>query len=423
MKRLLWLCAGTLLWAACQKKDDPSLSGPTSEPGFTYAVNQVPGGDTLPYVNKVAFTNTSTDAFSYYWDFGDATTSVDANPVKQYALAGVYDVKLTSIGKGGNKTILQRVSIGSSCDYAPFSALTGCNSRKWQMSPASDAITIFNTDGSVAYSGSPANCQSDDVYTFFADGTMGYDAKGQTFVANEGPNPYSCQGAQQNAPGFYMLKNEGGNPKIVLKGGIGRNPFLGSTDSVVGNTYEILTVTDASLKIQGILAATSQKIQLTFLNGFDINTIKLFLTGGSRRTWRLDSTAGANAVTAGLEANPGQYYSGGPLASCQKDDWYTFTMSDSVYANLNGEALQPSQGFICNTEPNQANKMTFSAVQGSVAGLAQISLQSGNAAQWIGIKDRAPENVYRIIAIDNDHLELRSGNGSATVHELKLVRK
>lgn len=418
MKRLLWLCAGTLLWAACEKKDDPSLSGPTSEPGFTYVVNQVPGGDTLPYVNKVAFTNASTDAFAYYWDFGDATTSVDANPVKQYAQAGVYDVKLTSIGKGGNKTVLQRISIGSSCDFAPYASLTGCNSRKWQMSPASDAITILNADGSVFSSVSPANCQTDDVYTFFADGSLGYDAKGQTYIGR------SCQPAQQNASKFFLLKNEGGNPKIVLKsGGIGRNPFLGVTDSVVANTYEVLSVSDASLKVQGILASTGQKIQLTFLNGFDINTIKLYLTGGSRRTWRLDSTAGANAVTAGLEANPGQYYSGGPLASCQKDDWYTFTMSDSVYVNVNGEALQPAQGFVCNGEPNQANRMTFGAVQGSVAGLAQISLQANNPLQWLGIKDRAAENVYRIIAIDNDHLELRSGNGSATVHELKLVRK
>ena len=423
MKNILLLLLALSFLAAC-KKDDPSLTGTASEPGFSFQVTRFPGGDTLPFQSRVVFKNTSTDAFAYSWNFGDATNSVEANPTKVYSEAKVYEVTLTSVGKAGNKTLLQRVSIEGSCDYAPFSAVTGCATRSWQLSPVSDAISILSADGATTlYSGSPATCQGDDVYTFFSNGSFNYNSKGQTFVANEGPSPYSCQAPVQNAKRFYMIKNPAGNARIVLDGsGVGRNPFFGTTDIVVGNSYEVLSADEASMQIQGVLE-NGQLLRLKFINGFDINTLKLFLTGGSRRTWRLDSTTGANTVTAGLEANPSQYFAGGPLAACQPDDWYTFTQNDSLYVNCNGSTLIPAEGFTCGADKSFNSRYTFGNVVGSVVGLAQISLAANNPNQWIGIYDRAPENVYRIMSINNDRMLLRSGNGSATIHEIKLVRK
>lgn len=47
----------------------------------------------------VTFTNTSTDSdgdiASYFWEFGDGSTSTEANPIYAYSEAGVYDVTLT----------------------------------------------------------------------------------------------------------------------------------------------------------------------------------------------------------------------------------------------------------------------------------------------------------------------------------------
>lgn len=55
---------------------------------------------------EVTFTNTSDDFDSVFWDFGDANTSTDVNPVHIYVADGVYDVSLTvtKCGKSSTKT-------------------------------------------------------------------------------------------------------------------------------------------------------------------------------------------------------------------------------------------------------------------------------------------------------------------------------
>ncbi|MEZ4796594.1 MAG: M14 family zinc carboxypeptidase [Flavobacteriaceae bacterium] len=77
---------------------DPS---PTAD--FTYVVNPANNGE-------VTFTNTSADATSYAWDFGDASgTSTDTNPVYTFASTGVYNVELTSTNAecGDDITVIQ----------------------------------------------------------------------------------------------------------------------------------------------------------------------------------------------------------------------------------------------------------------------------------------------------------------------------
>lgn len=50
---------------------------------------------------EVTFTNKSTNAKTYSWDFGDGSNSSEENPVHTYAEYGVYTVKLTATGDGG----------------------------------------------------------------------------------------------------------------------------------------------------------------------------------------------------------------------------------------------------------------------------------------------------------------------------------
>ena len=61
----------------------------------------------------VAFTNTSTLADSFAWDFGDGHTSTDRSPVHAYAANGTYTVTLAVSGVGGNDTKQIQLSVSS----------------------------------------------------------------------------------------------------------------------------------------------------------------------------------------------------------------------------------------------------------------------------------------------------------------------
>ncbi|RYY25966.1 MAG: PKD domain-containing protein, partial [Sphingobacteriaceae bacterium] len=58
----------------------------------------IPGTGAVPLT--VSFTNQSTNADSYLWDFGDGTTSTQANPQHLYTKKGSFTVKLTATNKG-----------------------------------------------------------------------------------------------------------------------------------------------------------------------------------------------------------------------------------------------------------------------------------------------------------------------------------
>ncbi len=53
----------------------------------------------------VSFTNLSSGATDYSWDFGDTSTSTNANPTNTYANVGSYTVSLTAVGPGGTNTV------------------------------------------------------------------------------------------------------------------------------------------------------------------------------------------------------------------------------------------------------------------------------------------------------------------------------
>lgn len=70
------------------------------------AFTMSPHGDYTWY-----FTDASTGANSYLWDFGDGTTSTEASPSHTYAGNGQYNVCLTITGNCGSATSCQTISI------------------------------------------------------------------------------------------------------------------------------------------------------------------------------------------------------------------------------------------------------------------------------------------------------------------------
>ena len=61
----------------------------------------------------MTFTNTSTAAKSYSWDFGDGNTSGQAAPVHTYSAQGKYTVKFTAGSDCFSETITDTITIGS----------------------------------------------------------------------------------------------------------------------------------------------------------------------------------------------------------------------------------------------------------------------------------------------------------------------
>ena len=60
------------------------------------------------------FTNTSTDATSYTWNFGDGSTSSDANPAAHtYVYKGQYLVSLTATSTAGSNTTTKEIFVGA----------------------------------------------------------------------------------------------------------------------------------------------------------------------------------------------------------------------------------------------------------------------------------------------------------------------
>jgi PKD repeat protein len=60
---------------------------------------------------SVVLTNTSTDATSYLWNFGDGTISNEANPIHNYGTTGTYPITLVVTNACGTNTLEQTVVI------------------------------------------------------------------------------------------------------------------------------------------------------------------------------------------------------------------------------------------------------------------------------------------------------------------------
>lgn len=83
--KYLILLSSILILSSCAK--------PLARFTYTSSDNEAP--------SKVKFENTSEKSESYFWDFGDGTTSEEVNPEHKYFLSGNYTITLKA--KKGNK--------------------------------------------------------------------------------------------------------------------------------------------------------------------------------------------------------------------------------------------------------------------------------------------------------------------------------
>lgn len=121
---LLLLLAVSVLIVSC-KKDDPDPTVETPVASFQF---QISATNFL----EVTFTNFSQNATAYSWDFGDASTSTEQNPVHAYAAAGTYTVELTA-SNAANQTSKFSASIIITDPNAALALLAGTDSKTWRL--------------------------------------------------------------------------------------------------------------------------------------------------------------------------------------------------------------------------------------------------------------------------------------------------
>ncbi len=112
-----------------------NAAGNDTEAKFSYiTIEDVPsvGFSMMQDGSTAAFTNASSGASSYLWDFGDGNSSNDANPMHMYADNGTYTITLIASNNCGSTNSSQEITIDNSSSAqlpnADFSASvqSGC---------------------------------------------------------------------------------------------------------------------------------------------------------------------------------------------------------------------------------------------------------------------------------------------------------
>ena len=168
--------------------DEPPLPGAPPTVSFTHDING----------NEVTFTNTSIDADSYNWDFGDGNTSTDEHPVHTYANDGNYTVKLTAMNANGSNEATASVIISTMSMFS-IDALNGGGSKTWKLNPEAGALAVGPTKGSSDWWANTLDdvttraCTFDDTYTFDNAGNFSYNTNGDVWAeAYMGVMPDGC---------------------------------------------------------------------------------------------------------------------------------------------------------------------------------------------------------------------------------------
>ncbi|MEL6559594.1 MAG: PKD domain-containing protein [Bacteroidota bacterium] len=147
---------------------------------------------------NVQFTNLSTNAINYDWDFGDGSTSDEESPLHIYLAQGNYEVTLTASVGDQSESITKTVEVTSVSFLATLAAAAG---KTWTLAEVAGSVKVGPNPGSGDWWGGPSledvtggrSCQQDDEFTFFLDGRYAYNSQGSTLYDDYIPgNDASC---------------------------------------------------------------------------------------------------------------------------------------------------------------------------------------------------------------------------------------
>ena len=179
--------------------------------------------------NTVTFTNTSNNATSASWDFGDGNFSTEYSPVHTYAADGDYTVTLTV---SDDNFATDETSAIISISSAVFTAadLSSAEGKVWRLDGEASYI-VGPAQGSGEWWGGPnaadvveRYCQMDDEFIFYDDGTFVYETQGDVWAES------------------YM----GGNNECLT------DESLAAPFDVFGTGTHAFTATDTEITVNGL---------------------------------------------------------------------------------------------------------------------------------------------------------------------------
>ena len=320
--------------------DTSSLENPVvvyNAPGqynVTLIASNPAGADTVVFVNYiqvgsvpvasfssatngtvVSFTNSSTDATSYSWDFGDNSGSSETNPVHTYAADGVYTVTLSATNSCGTVTSTQTVTV-TTAPSANFTAgnTSGCGPLQ---------VTFENTSSENATSwfwtfegGEPATSTEENptvIYlnpgsydvTLIATGAGGSDTLTRTdyvtvqgaptggFTSTQVQNTVSFTNTSADATSYTWTFGDGNvstdaNPTHTYAADGVYTVVLAATNSCgttfVEQTVTIITVPVAAFTFNGAIGCSPFLVQFDNTSSDNATSIEWTFEGGTPAT-------------------------------------------------------------------------------------------------------------------------------------------
>ena len=178
----LFLFLAVIMGFSSCKKDAPI---PQPSAAFTFVVD-APS-------KTVTFTNSSVNATSYSWAFGDGLTSTDLAPSHKYAQGGKYAVKLSAVGAIGSTTSekVDTVTVPLPVNYVKGGTFETGDSKYWTVlhEPQKDAdgnlANVKYQFGYTAYK--PTNGTGGSLYIFPTNTDIAHPSEeGTLFTQNLG---------------------------------------------------------------------------------------------------------------------------------------------------------------------------------------------------------------------------------------------
>ena len=118
---------------------------------------------------SVVFTDASTDATGWSWDFGDGNSSTSQSPTHTYAMPGTYNVCLTATGNCGGDTYCETVQVD--CNHPvptiqPTVSTTNPREVSFTLNPAPPAGVTYSWSFGSATLGAGTSTQPNPTATF-----------------------------------------------------------------------------------------------------------------------------------------------------------------------------------------------------------------------------------------------------------------